>query len=335
MIECVITIDYEIYGNGEGSLKELIYEPAERLMAMFQKWNLRFVGFIEVAELEMIEAERADAAIELVKQQIRAFNEEGFEIGLHIHPQWYNGQHENGKWVLDNNEYNLCTLPKERVSQIVDRSIGYLRRLLGDAGYRPLCFRAGNWLFQPSQTVADVLAKRGVKVDSSVFKGGVQREHKLDYRRSLGNGYFWKFDKDVNVPDPNGRLLEIPIHTEMVPSWKMLTGKRLKLQRKASGSSDGAMGRLYRIKDRLRFRHPLKFDFCRMTLKELTTIMDAVIEEDEQDPTLFKPLVAIGHTKDLADFATVESFLGYLKEKGIMVSTFKDVYDMCLNTRGS
>ena len=28
MIECIFTIDYEIYGNGEGSLQQLVYEPA-------------------------------------------------------------------------------------------------------------------------------------------------------------------------------------------------------------------------------------------------------------------------------------------------------------------
>ena len=36
MIESIFTIDYEIYGNGEGSLKEHVYEPAEKLMAVFR-----------------------------------------------------------------------------------------------------------------------------------------------------------------------------------------------------------------------------------------------------------------------------------------------------------
>lgn len=35
MLECIFTIDYEIYGNGEGSLKELVYEPAKHLKAIF------------------------------------------------------------------------------------------------------------------------------------------------------------------------------------------------------------------------------------------------------------------------------------------------------------
>jgi hypothetical protein len=192
MIECIFTIDYEIYGNGEGSLKELVYEPAEKLKAIFEKHSARFVAVVEVAELEMIEAQGSDPAIELVKNQIRAFHKDGFELGLHLHPQWYNGRYANGSWHLDYSEYNLCKLPRDRIANIVDRSIAYFRKVLDIADYTPLSFRAGNWLFQPTQTVANVMAERGIKVDSSVFKGGLQHQHKLDYRPAMKNSYYWK-----------------------------------------------------------------------------------------------------------------------------------------------
>src|SRR6202521_2621021 len=131
MIECVFTIDYEIYGNGRGSLRELVYEPTETLMAIFRKLEKRFVIFVEVSELEMIEAKATDPAIDLVRRQIRDAYEEGFEVGLHVHPWWYNAKYEDGSWVLDYSEYNLCALPRERIIQIIDRSIAYLRDVLG------------------------------------------------------------------------------------------------------------------------------------------------------------------------------------------------------------
>ena len=31
MIECIFTVDYEIYGNGTGALIDLVYEPAKQL----------------------------------------------------------------------------------------------------------------------------------------------------------------------------------------------------------------------------------------------------------------------------------------------------------------
>ena len=331
VIECIFTVDYEIYGNGEGSLMELVYEPAERLRRIFQKWNARFVAFVEVAEIEIIEAQGTDPAVHLVKQQLLDFHLEGIELGLHLHSQWYKARYENGKWQLDYKEYNLCTLPTKRIVQIVDRSIAYFRNILSSADFTPISFRAGNWLLQPARIVANILAERGIKVDSSVFKGGLQHQHKLDYRRASRNGYYWRFTDDPNVPDSKGALLELPIYTQMVPIWKILTAKRRGLQRKSasaaqSGKNQNNKKRLYRLIDFLRFWYPLKFDFCRMTISELTRMVDKVIQDDQRNPTSLKPIVAIGHTKDLVDFDTVEFILSYLRQKGIPVLTFEDFY---------
>jgi hypothetical protein len=330
MIECVFTIDYEIYGNGQGSLRELVYDPVERLMATFRKWNSHFMPFVEIAELEMIEANGTDPAIDQVKNQIRDFHRQGFELGLHLHPQWYNAKYEDGKWQLNYKEYNLCTLPRERIIQIIDRAVAYFRQVLDAADFTPLSFRAGNWLLQPTPIVAKVLAERGIKVDTSVFKGGMRHQQKLDYRQALRNGYYWRFADDTNVPSPNSILLELPIYTQMVPTWKMLTAKRIGQEQKASSTAQTYKTRLYRLMDFLRLWQPLKFDFCRMTLNELTRMMDGVIKEDQKDPESFKPIVAIGHTKELVDFGTVESFLAHLRKKEIPITTFKNVYDRCV-----
>jgi hypothetical protein len=329
MIEIIFTVDYEIYGNGQGSLKELIYEPAQKLMTIFMERNLKFVTFVEVAELEMIEAYGTDPAIGMVKTQVKSFYDRGFELGLHLHTQWYNARCEKGRWYLDYDEYNLCTLPKERVIKIVERSLEYFRNILSVYDFTPFSFRAGNWLFQPTEIVANVLAERGIKVDSSVFKGGLQHQHRLDYRRALKNGYYWKFTNDANLPDSKGVLLELPIHTQMVPTWKMFTGKRVGLQKKGPSTSQVNKTGLYRILDLLRFWYPLKLDFCRMSIDELIRMLDRVIQEDQRDLKTFRPIVAIGHTKDLIDFETIKFFLSYLENKKISVSTFKDVYSKC------
>jgi hypothetical protein len=306
------------------------------LRAIFEKWNARFVAFIEVAELEMIEANNTDQAIDLVKNQIREFFREGYELGLHLHPQWYNARYESGKWQLDYDEYNLCTLALERAVQIVDRSIEYIRNLLGVPDFTPFSFRAGNWLFQPTRSLAEVLAERGIRVDSSVFKGGLQHQYKLDYRRALKNGYYWPFSDEVNVPDPQGILIEFPIYTKTVPIWKLATTKRIGLQRKVPTRTRAGKERIFRLLDFLRFYQPLKFDFCRMTMNELIHMLDKEIQQDEKDPGPFRPVIAIGHTKDLIDFETVDYLLQYLRTKNIPISTFKEIYskynlsDKCL-----
>lgn len=327
VIECIFTVDYEIYGNGEGSLRELVYEPAEKLRAVFQKWNARCVVFVEAAELEIIAAAGSDPAIDLVERQIREFYGEGHEIGLHLHPQWYNARCEGGEWKLDNSEYNLSLLAPRRIDQIIDRSIAYLRKVLGAPDCNPFSFRAGNWLLQPTGAIAKSLAGHGIKIDSSVFKGGLQHQYGLDYRRSLKNSYYWAFSEDVNLPDPQGVLLEIPTFTKMVPTWKMFTAKRIRLQQKVPTSIKHRQTRLVRLRDFARFRLPMKLDFCRLTAAEMIGMFNKEIQKDRRNPAIFRPIVVIGHTKDLVDLKTIESFLAYLRTNGVSVSAFADVHD--------
>ena len=174
-----------------------------------------------------------------------------------------------------------------------------------------------------------MLADRGIRVDSSVFKGGVQQQLGLDYRPAARNGFFWTFRDDVNISQPGGPLLEIPIFVQRVPFWRMLTAKRVSLQNKTNlvGSQPGHRWR--RCKDVARFWHPMKFDFCRMTFAELKSTVESVLRLDREQPTSFKPLVAIGHTKDLVDLQTIESFLSYLKDQGVGVSTFAQTLNKC------
>lgn len=333
MIELVFTIDYEIYGNGTGSLDELVYQPARRLKELFESHGARFVAFVEIAEFEKIEAYGTDPAIDLVKKQIQEFHRDEFEVALHLHPQWANARYEKGQWILDLGEYNLCTLPKQRITEIVDGSMAYLRHVVGDAHFTPLSFRAGNWLFQPTETAASVLAEKGIKIDSSVFKGGLQHNHSLDYRPALKNGYYWPFSCKVNDPDPAGPWIEVPIHTDMVPFWKMPTSKRMSFTNRFGATDQSSRQKLTRAFDFLRFLYPLKLDFCRMTLNEMTSMLERVIREDREDPESYKPIVAIGHTKDLTDFSTIDAFLVYLHRKKINICTFETNYPRLVHVK--
>jgi hypothetical protein len=326
MIHLVFTVDYEVYGNGLGSLEHLVYNPTEQLVDIFQKHNVRFVAFIEAAELERIEASGADRTIVLIEQQIRRLYQDAFEVALHLHPQWCNAQYRNGRWRLDYNEYNLCTLPRARIADIVDRSLRYLRHVVGDSAFTPLAFRAGNWLFQPTHTAATVLAECGIRVDSSVFKGGVLHNHGLDYRPALKNGYYWRFRDDANEPDEQGDWIELPIYSRMVAPWKVASSKRVSFGSELLRNGRSLRHRINRARDFLRFRYPLKLDFCRMDIAALTSMIGGIVLEDTKSPGIYRPIVAIGHTKDFTDPETLDAFLGYLRARHIDICTFPFVY---------
>jgi hypothetical protein len=323
MIDCIFTIDYEIYGNGEGSLQRLVFDPSEKLRTLFRKWNSRLVVFVEVAEMEMIGAERTDPAIDIVEQQIRDFYETGSEIGLHIHPQWYNARYEASRWILDPREYNICRLSSSRINRILERSIEYLRKCLGDPSYTPLSFRSGNWIMQPTLSMAKSLSSQGIKIDSSVFKGGLLREYKVDYRRSRKNGYYWFFSEDVNVPDPDGMLLEMPTYTKSMPTWRMKSVRQRDLRQMLQAKLKSPSGRYARISNYLRVRQAVKLDFSTLSAKETIRIIDREIEKDRKDPGSYRPIVAIAHTKTLFNFETIELLLSHLNNKGISIVTLR------------
>jgi len=328
MIEFIFTIDYEIFGNGLGSLRELVYEPSERLLNIFTKNHTPLVFFIEVAELEMIEKADSDPAIKQVKKQINQIRKNGLEIGLHIHPQWYGAKFKEGRWVLNFEEYNLCLLSEDRINEVVMRAINYLRYVIDDFSFSPVSFRAGNWLMTPTERISRVLSRAGLKIDSSVFKGGYQSLHGLDYRRAPASLYYWQFSHDVNSPDPAGLLLEIPIFTKMIPTWKFISGKRLDLEKKAKLNSSLKDRIAVRLRDFFRFKVPMKFDFCRLNYKGLVELTETLAKEDSKSPLEYKPIVLIGHTKDDPDYLTIESFLSYLKNKGITITSFEHALKM-------
>jgi len=326
MIEFIFTIDYEIYGNGLGSLKDLVYEPAEKLIEVFQKKKATAVFFVEVAELEMIDLLSTDPYLKKVKEQLKASRPGGFEIGLHLHPQWYKAKFNNGFWTLNYDEYNLCLLKKERIQEILARALSYLRHLIDDDQFVPAAFRAGNWLINPARNIAPLLVSEGIKIDSSVFMGGLQHFTQLDYRRAPKNLYFWRFTEDAIRPDPSGQMLEIPIHTRMIPTWKFLRGKRLNLEKYSPSKENFKQKLLKRAKDFLRWRVPLKFDFCRLNFQELVKMTEEIIKLDSTSPQAYKPIVLIGHTKDNPDISLIENLLAFLNDKGIRTSSFQETY---------
>src|SRR5271157_6023712 len=127
MIECVFTLDYEIYGNGEGSLRDLVLDPTRRLAELFREFGAPFVVFAEAVEFAKMEEAQSDPDTAEVRAQLRELRRAGHEIALHLHPWWANARYENKHWRLDWSERNICTLEPDRAETIVSGAIRYLR----------------------------------------------------------------------------------------------------------------------------------------------------------------------------------------------------------------
>ena len=332
MIEFIFTLDYEIYGNGQGNLKECIICPAEGLLGLFNKFGYRLVIFPEVLELEKIMEYKTDPDISRIGSQLRKIHKEGHEIGLHVHSWWARAYYQNNRWQFDLGESNLCSLTGQRIQEILGHGLCFLRNILNDGSYQPVSFRNGLWTMQPTRNMAIVLNRFNLRLDSTVFKGGLIKKYGVDYRPSLKNGYYWKFLDDVNRHQDDGVLLEIPIYTELVPFWKMFSRFLTKTSIRSDQNDSQKWGKEIRnswsrAKDYMRLWYPRKLDFCFMSSKEIISLFRKILELDKKTKELYKPIVLVGHTKNLLDLKKVEIILRFIKESGIEITTFKRALD--------
>ena len=323
MISVILTIDYELFGNGQGDLINHVYKPTEKFTDLLDKYNYKFVNFVEVAEFLTIKRHDNSENIKLIENQINKLHTNNHEIGLHIHPQWFNAQKINGIWELDFLEYNLGKLDDTKIETYLSKSISYLKEIIDDKAYQPISFRAGNWLIQPSLRLTKSLSEKGLLLDSSVFKGGYDKSIGIDFR-TIPNKPFWKFKDDILIEDDaEGVLFEIPIYSKNMSFIKLFSSKRMKTyhQMNSNSSKKSLFVSILSKFRHLKLSKPIKFDLSKQTAKEMISYIKAV--EIAHNPSDNIPLVAIGHTKNLSNFKDIEALFEYLKLSNINVETFK------------
>ena len=326
MLHFIFSLDYEIYGNGEGSLSDLVVDPTNELMQIFEKHNQKFVVFAECAEFLKIKEFQSDPGIELIESQLKFLHQNHYEIGLHLHPQWVGAQFRNGSWELDFSKINICKIPHAERDALIEDSIAFLRNSVQDKMFCPATFRSGLWLMQPTLPIVESLEKFNIPLDSSMFKGGFNRINGLNYRAALREKKkFWRIENDITVSDPGGRILEIPIYSEMVWSYKMLSSDRKKsTEYRPSFYKHKTLNQKVREKlDYLRLTYPMKLDFTKMGYDELVWMTNRIIKRHKENHSI--PIVLIGHSKNKFDFSTVDRFLTYLSGfESIKVTTFRE-----------
>ena len=327
MLGIIFTLDYEIYGSGAGDFDALMIEPTRRLLALFQEFGAKLTIMADVAEILALRR-HPDCAKTLVRieTQLGQAIAEGHDVQLHLHPGWFNARRINGHWHLDFSEYALAPLPKDKIADYIRRGKEYLETLgrKERSDYRCLAFRAGNWLMQPSENIVAVLEEAGFLYDTSVFKGGCGSvgPYALDYRSAHSHLESWTVHpEDISRTSDRRGLREIPILTRMVPLPAMLSLKRLQLQwrlrrdsclkHRSRGKTDLGTGK---AATRIRWLYPKKFDFCRLSVREMRSLLEHAIKHcrGKDDIT---PIVAIGHSTEYTGDHDVRRFLEYVRNE--------------------
>jgi hypothetical protein len=295
-------------------------EPTRRMLDQFDAYGGKLTIMADVAEIlrfkEHAETTGRDGFhYHAIADQLRDAVRREHDVQLHLHSSYFNARCQGGRWSQDWSEYNLASLPLERLFWMVKCGKDFLESLLQpvDPDYRCIAFRAANWAASPSRNLVQALVANGFAIETSVFKNG-RREGlvSFDYSGAPSELVPWKVrEADICHADGNGALTEFPIYCEQRWLGAFLTRHRVHrvlLSRRHRVSPDDApngkgssvsagprQGVLFKAA-RLVRRHAWKADFNQCTGRQLVRALERA--HARYSPVAGDlPFVLIGHSK--------------------------------------
>lgn len=370
MIHLVLSLDYEIFGNGSGDVRRDITEPTRRLLTLCDAHGAKLSIFLEVGEYwAMRQAEQA-GTLRLgyspsgeIEEQLREAVRRGHDVQLHLHPWWIGAAFEENRWRLCPQYLRITDLPHGlgspddplSVVGVLHAGKSTLEALLQPVSpdYECLAYRAAMFWGQPSRELITAMKAVGLVADSSVVSGLHETAPvRTDYRQAPSStGCWWTSEDDIGRPGPAGEhIAEFPVCSEMRPylcnfKWNKL---RTSLQRRRmerenlhghgmmeARKSRDSLGTLLR---KLGTRQPLKYDFCKLSAQDMIRRLRQIAEADQDEGAGDRAVVMLGHSKDFWNDRHLDTFLRFVKERcrdTVRFSTLADCARAVLDATGS
>ena len=333
------TLDYEIHGNGDGNPLELMVEPTYRLMSLLEQYNQKLTVMADVAEILCFKrywenTGRDDFHVQEIEKQLCDAIRRGHDVQLHIHSSYFNAQWNGMHFDQCIEEYNMAALSYERINEIVGQCVEYLETLLKPikSDYKVWLYRAANWSMMPTPILYKVLVEYGITHDTSVYKGGCQGGNVCyDYRSAHDNLLSYQASsQDINICDPNGQIMEMPIYTEMRPFLDFISPIRIfRMVRakfhKHKRNESAVLTAQYTVKkyDNRRIsvrsffvKSPMKMDFNQVDGRGLIRMMKNIMHRSKQENLSYVDVILIGHSKTFIPYneKTLRPFLKWLEK---------------------
>lgn len=244
-MKIVITLDYEVFlGIKTGTVKNNLIVPLNKLISQGDKFGVKFTLFVDATYLYMLKKlgkqyQNLQNDFDEVSKHIKMLNDQGHDIELHIHPNWYFSSYNGTEWMLDTEHYKLSDLTLEEARIIFMASKETLESIINK---KVIAFRAGGFSAQPTQLLTTLMLENEISIDSSVYTGSYYNSpsQKYDYRNAPQKGIY-HFSEDICVDNQQGKFTEIPLSSfklSPVFYWKLAVTKLLK-SRKHKTFGDG------------------------------------------------------------------------------------------------
>jgi len=320
LLNIILTIDYEIFGDGAGDVKKHIIKPADKILRICDKYSApltimfeanEYQKFVEY-ESELVQDLGYSPAKEMKNQVLNAYSK-GHDVQLHIHPQWIDAEYKNFKWIMNNPEQSITEFSKKTINQIIQQGKKTIEDIVCevDKKYSVCAMRLTNlpWVEAP------------IEVHNAMKQNEIYY-HSLAVSDSLKNN-----NKGLWNLDSKKEIFEIPIHSITMPGFKRFTWNRIKtalyrrlyIQDSVSVNSDtdeqqSKNNLANKVKNLIFMPQALKWDFCKQNSREMLNYLDyAMTRYDYMNQNV--PLIMIGHSKDFFNSKNLDYFFKIAKNR--------------------
>lgn len=362
-MEVAITLDYELFGNGDGDVIKDIIEPTDKFLEICHEFNINITIFFEVVEYWKLKEKYESGynmgystnPADLMSSQIKKAYKFGHDIQLHVHPQWLDAEYINNKWKVNNNLWRLSDLPElpnEDINHglyfIFSRGKETLEDLIKtiDPNYTCQILRAGGFNVFPSANIARSMRKTGLLADSSVYAGGYSNSTKrlYDYRSIPNTIQCWSTFNDnlLDWKNEGTSTSDIPIYEFPIFAKQMRKYERYDLHRLKNKFTKRSSIRtnFEQVEETIVCNRNIKqffeyeavtFDYCLLSYQKQIKFIKNAAEIFNFNKNVGSPFTLIGHSKELSNFDNLFSFFSFIysMEPSIKFVTLSE----CLNKR--
>lgn len=235
----LLTLDYELYGNGSGDVFRHIVGPTDRILQIAEKYGVKLTIFFEVIEYWKLkeEWEKGNAMgydrnpIEAMEKQLKYACQCGHDIQLHLHPQWVDACYQDGKWHINLEDWKLgtyCKAGEYTLGKLFEKGKQTIENIIKpiNPNFRCIAVRAGGYNIQPSEAIVKAMEETGFMIDSSIYPGGKEDGalSVYDYSAIPVESDFWHVGTELEATG-NSPIVELPIVAFPIVRWKKYISK--------------------------------------------------------------------------------------------------------------
>ena len=358
-LKLLLTVDYEIFGDGSGEVLPCMIQSSENLMRIAEDYGAAILFFAEMNEywaFKELEVEhpfyhKHQEWAQLIERQLKNIIQRQHNVQLHLHPQWIDATlSKEGHWQLNFDYWRLPKVPnglghKEDPKSLLGlfhKGKQTLESILQRNHPDYICdtFRAGAWCIQPEKQILDAMRQIGFSKDSTLAPGMSMNNGLTYFDFSKSKSGFKPFPIDQKITESSSAetsLTEFPIWTSKINLLRNLYHTALVLKRGLANNAPNCIGQsaaksqaavkkqsfLKKAWELVRPQYKM-LDFCgRKTSEELIYLSKRAIAMAQQEPDdSTYPLVAIGHPKNFGNDNELRKWLDWVaKQKEMTFST--------------